>query len=276
MTTTMNQSLVRRLAVRTALVASVPLSTTVASGHVVSVDFNFGDCSIHNQADGVLSPSGARYWNGITRRDGTVRYLLDGFGTPTQIGYYKRDTPGFTQFCALRGTNFLQDTGIGSSSSQEQAKFRITGLESGTPYDLALYLGTGDHFSPAMIKLRHDGGEMDTMQFGAATNEMPGMRGFDYVLFERVEPMPLGGGVYGLKVYITAATAQGGQAIVTGFQISSGDCQADVDNNARVDVEDYLAVVTAWGHTGGPEDVNGDGFVDMEDLLMVLENWGPC
>jgi hypothetical protein len=38
-------------------------------------------------------------------------------------------------------------------------------------------------------------------------------------------------------------------------------------------VLDLLAVLSAWGNTGGPEDVNGDGVVDVLDLLEVLSAW---
>ncbi|PXY78488.1 MAG: hypothetical protein CXX81_07525 [Methanobacteriota archaeon] len=43
-----------------------------------------------------------------------------------------------------------------------------------------------------------------------------------------------------------------------------------------MDVVDLLAVVGAWGNTGGPEDVNGDGVVNVSDLLTVVEAWGAC
>ena len=39
---------------------------------------------------------------------------------------------------------------------------------------------------------------------------------------------------------------------------------------------DVLAVLSAWGNAGGPEDLDGSGFVDFGDLLVVLSSWGPC
>jgi len=54
-------------------------------------------------------------------------------------------------------------------------------------------------------------------------------------------------------------------------------CFADVNDDGVVDVLDLLAILAAWGTTGGgPEDVNGDGIVDVLDLLAVLGAWGPC
>jgi hypothetical protein len=53
-------------------------------------------------------------------------------------------------------------------------------------------------------------------------------------------------------------------------------CPADVNGDGTVDVLDLLAVLAAWGATGGPEDINGDGIVNVLDLLEVLAAWGPC
>jgi hypothetical protein len=53
-------------------------------------------------------------------------------------------------------------------------------------------------------------------------------------------------------------------------------CPADIDGNSVVNVSDLLAVINAWGQTGGPADVNGDGIVNVSDLLAVIAAWGPC
>ena len=39
---------------------------------------------------------------------------------------------------------------------------------------------------------------------------------------------------------------------------------------------DILAILSAWGNKGGPEDLDGSGTVDFGDLLVVLSAWGPC
>ena len=54
------------------------------------------------------------------------------------------------------------------------------------------------------------------------------------------------------------------------------DCPTDIDGNGATDVSDVLAVIAAWGGSGGDEDVNGDGTVDVGDLLEVIGAWGPC
>ena len=48
----------------------------------------------------------------------------------------------------------------------------------------------------------------------------------------------------------------------------------DVDGNGCIDDADLLAVLFAFGGSGGPEDVNCDGVVDDADLLEVLFNVG--
>jgi hypothetical protein len=53
-------------------------------------------------------------------------------------------------------------------------------------------------------------------------------------------------------------------------------CTGDTNGDGMVNVTDILAVVGAWGNTGGPEDVNGDGVVNVDDLLTVVNAWGAC
>jgi predicted outer membrane repeat protein len=50
--------------------------------------------------------------------------------------------------------------------------------------------------------------------------------------------------------------------------------EGDVNGDGCVDDADLLAVLFAFGNTGGPEDLNGDGIVDDADLLLVLFNFG--
>jgi probable HAF family extracellular repeat protein len=58
----------------------------------------------------------------------------------------------------------------------------------------------------------------------------------------------------------------------TGFECSS--YTGDTNGDACVDDADLLAVLFAFGGTGGAEDVNCDGSVDDADLLTVLFNFG--
>jgi hypothetical protein len=59
-------------------------------------------------------------------------------------------------------------------------------------------------------------------------------------------------------------------------------CQADVTGNGAVNIQDLLAVISAWGVCPGPcppycaADVNDDCTVNIQDLLAVIAAWGPC
>ncbi|MFQ3610781.1 MAG: hypothetical protein SNJ72_04710 [Fimbriimonadales bacterium] len=65
---------------------------------------------------------------------------------------------------------------------------------------------------------------------------------------------------------------------MTAFWVTPQGCVpngGDVDGNGCVDDADLLAVLFAFGGTGGgPEDVNCDSIVDDADLLEVLFNFG--
>jgi hypothetical protein len=54
-------------------------------------------------------------------------------------------------------------------------------------------------------------------------------------------------------------------------------CAADLDGNGAVDVNDFLALLAAWGpNPGHPADFDGSGTVDVNDCLQLLSEWGPC
>lgn len=48
----------------------------------------------------------------------------------------------------------------------------------------------------------------------------------------------------------------------------------DLNRDSRVNTDDLLLVVTAWGACSGcPGDANGDGVVNVDDLLLVIGDW---
>jgi subtilisin family serine protease len=54
-------------------------------------------------------------------------------------------------------------------------------------------------------------------------------------------------------------------------------CDADIDGNGAVDVNDFLELLAAWGpNPGHPADLDGNGTVDVADFLELLAQWGPC
>ena len=71
------------------------------------------------------------------------------------------------------------------------------------------------------------------------------------------------------------------EAAVDGVTLSKSycddtSCTGDTNGDGTVNVTDILAVVGAWGESGGSSDVNGDGIVDVSDLLAVVNAWGAC
>jgi hypothetical protein len=73
----------------------------------------------------------------------------------------------------------------------------------------------------------------------------------------------------------------GSFALSGGFfsgQANSPPCPGDTTGDGTVNVEDLVAVITAWGPAapGAPEDTNGDGSVNVTDLVSVITLWGPC
>ena len=53
-------------------------------------------------------------------------------------------------------------------------------------------------------------------------------------------------------------------------------CPGDVDGSAKVDIQDLLVVLQAWGSDDAAADTNDDGTVNIFDLLAVAEGWGDC
>lgn len=59
-------------------------------------------------------------------------------------------------------------------------------------------------------------------------------------------------------------------------------CPADIDRDGAVDVDDFLALLAAWGPCPAPcppacaLDLDGDCAVGVDDFLALLASWGPC
>jgi hypothetical protein len=63
------------------------------------------------------------------------------------------------------------------------------------------------------------------------------------------------------------------------------ECPADVDASGAVDVDDLLAIISAWGRCPAPPATcpanvinsgTSAGRVDVDDLLAVISAWGRC
>ncbi len=59
--------------------------------------------------------------------------------------------------------------------------------------------------------------------------------------------------------------------------VEGAGCAADLDGDGMVGINDFLALLAAWGpNPGHPADLDGDDVVGINDFLSLLANWGPC
>lgn len=77
-------------------------------------------------------------------------------------------------------------------------------------------------------------------------------------------------------------------AVVGGFWpgaiTPAPECFADITGNSTVDIDDLLAVISAWGACPAPPTAcdadiappGGNGSVNIDDLLVVINGWGAC
>ncbi len=70
----------------------------------------------------------------------------------------------------------------------------------------------------------------------------------------------------------------GGSADVNGNGIPDEcECLGDLDGDDEIDINDFLALLAAWGpNPGHAADLDNDGTVGIADFLLLLANWGPC
>jgi hypothetical protein len=85
--------------------------------------------------------------------------------------------------------------------------------------------------------------------------------------------------------YLSECFNSGGSFMNCTYTCDDCQCIEDITENGTVDVEDLLAVITAWGSCPQPSvppcPANVAQFqsffqVNVEDLLAVIEAWGPC
>jgi len=58
---------------------------------------------------------------------------------------------------------------------------------------------------------------------------------------------------------------------------SGNPCPWDLGGDGTVGINDFLALLGAWGpNPGHPADFDGDDVVGILDFLALLGSWGPC
>jgi hypothetical protein len=89
----------------------------------------------------------------------------------------------------------------------------------------------------------------------------------------------------GPALYRIRVGGSGGQSGTGVLVVECDPCPADcapAGGDATVDIQDLLALLAAWGTSGGPCDFAGgtpagpDDVVDIQDLLALLSDWGDC
>lgn len=54
------------------------------------------------------------------------------------------------------------------------------------------------------------------------------------------------------------------------------DCNADLNFDRDVDINDLLTLLSKWGGSGGLGDIVHDNSINVMDLLALIEAWGSC
>jgi hypothetical protein len=76
---------------------------------------------------------------------------------------------------------------------------------------------------------------------------------------------------------VVAGRDSGSIAVIMNETCTVVPCFGDATGDEQVDVQDLVAVISAWGSKGpNAADINGDGVVDVSDLVAVVTNWGAC
>ncbi|RLS64286.1 MAG: hypothetical protein DWH97_08500 [Planctomycetota bacterium] len=79
---------------------------------------------------------------------------------------------------------------------------------------------------------------------------------------------------YIINVRANNGTGSDTQTLYLG--VSGTNCPADINHDGKVDGQDLVVVLNAWGSNSAVADLSHNGVVDASDLLLLLGSWGTC
>jgi len=123
------------------------------------------------------------------------------------------------------------------------------------------------HDGELHVRARATGATREERSFGV------GAGGHEHGQFMAIEA----GGLFDVVLRAWDANGRYADSADVTFRLRTNACAGDVTDDGRVDFDDLLAVLDAWGPCNDcPADTNHDGMVDFDDLLAVLDGWGDC
>jgi hypothetical protein len=138
------------------------------------------------------------------------------------------------------------------------------GVSHGSSSGLAIYAWSGGSTEAGFV------GASSGASLAAGPSELRfGLRGFSQVPALDV-----------LMVAVDTQHALGKSGILDLLSTDGGgaSCASDLDADGRVDITDFLVLMSNWGCSGANclGDTDGDGVVGVGDFLVLLDAWGSC
>ena len=131
----------------------------------------------------------------------------------------------------------------------------------------AIYIGSNFGSVDACEFLNNDAEIMGNAIFMADAGEGGG------VYLEYANSLFCGSGSSPVETSAPSALVDGGGNVI---EANCEACNADLNEDGIVTVNDLLIVIAQWNTEGPLGDVDGDGVVNVQDLLLVIQAWNTC
>lgn len=190
------------------LIRAFVVQLTGGGGSVVNIDFEGASAGDRTYVgdNGALSTPGGIVWNSVPISWPGVSHLVDEFGNPTSLGVIVPEREPY-RFTDSSSPNVLDDSGLGGLCY-------VVGIDPNQQYTVAGYVGENGGF----VLVDATGQHFQGFGFAPPCYDLPGVRcgdGYahhgDYVQFDNVVPVDLGGGVFGIGIWP--------DGLVTGLQV---------------------------------------------------------